>query len=290
MRSSSFTNDAGFNPSDLSTSTSINYRLTNIEDPGFNDFLPSTVTRNYNYGRPHVYNPDFSTNVRGASVTYSDVYASDGQVLSLSSFNPSQFPFKDYSLRNGSIAAMFDQGSSITVLQERKVSQTPVSRDYIQTAEGGMLITSKNVLGSETYIPSDYGPGIFSRGCVEHDGVIYFADVEKGVVCAVAGNQISVISDKKVSNYFADVLQLVQSGSAQRACILGIHPNQDELVCSFSSLERRSISAGGDTFGRGLPMNKDTSTHFDLSAMKDVYQIKGSPLDLSNEKQNWNLT
>ena len=289
MRSSAFTNDAGFDPSDLSTSTSINYRLTNIEDPGFNDFLPSTVTRNYNYGRPHVYNPDFSTNVRGASVTYSDVYASDGQVLSLSSFNPSQFPFKDYSLRNGSIAAMFDQGSSITVLQERKVSQTPVSRDYIQTAEGGMLITSKNVLGSETYIPSDYGPGIFSRGCVEHDGVIYFADVEKGVVCAVAGNQISVISDKKVSNYFADVLQLVQSGSAQRACILGIHPNQDELVCSFSSLERRSISAGGDTFGRGLPMNKDTSTHFDLSAMKDVYQIKGSPLDLSNEKQNWNL-
>ena len=288
MRASAYTTTGGYDPSDLSSSTSSNYRLTNIEDPGFNDFLPSTVTRNYHYGRPHVFNPDFRTSERGSSITYSDVYASDGELLALSSFNPSLFPFKDYSLRNGPIAKMYDEGSSIMVLQQRKVSRTPISRDYIQTAEGGMLITSQNVMGTETYLPSDYGPGMFSRGITEHDGIVYFTDVERGVVCAVSGGQLRVISDAKVSNFFAENLATVQSGNNVNGAILGIHPDQDELICSFQTFVRRSISSGGTTRGRTLPMAKSDNTKFDLSGLKLVYETAGSALDIVNESQTWN--
>lgn len=287
MRASAYTTTGGYDPSDLSSSTSSNYRLTNIEDPGFNDFLPTTVTRNYHYGRPHIFNPDFRTSERGSSITYSDVYASDGELLALSSFNPSLFPFKDYSLRNGPIAKMYDEGSSIMVLQQRKVSRTPISRDYIQTAEGGMLITSQNVMGTETYLPSDYGPGIFSRGITEHDGIVYFADVERGVVCAVSGGQLRVVSDAKVSNFFAEKLATVQSGNNVNGALLGVHPDKEELICSFQTFVRRSIRSAGITQGRALPMSKNDDTKFDLSGLKPVYEVAGSALDVVNERQTW---
>ena len=288
MRTSAFNSTTlEFDPSDLTQATSVNFRLTNVEDPGFNDYLDSTVTRNYHFGRPHFYNPDFQVNVRGSSVTYSDPYASDGEVLNLSSFNPSLFPFKDYSLRYGDICKLIDEGAGIAVLQERKCSKTPVSRDYINTAEGGMLITSTNILGKEIYLPSDYGPGKFSMGIKEHDGIIYFVDAEKGAVCALAGNQIKIISDAKASSFFATNLRRVQAGGSAAGVITGVHMDQNEIVFALNSVRRRTISAGGTAFGRGLPVDPDTNTSFDLSGLRKVYTIKGSPLDIINETQNW---
>ena len=290
MRTSSFNSTTlEFDPSDLTEATSVNFRLTNIEDPGFNDYLDSTVTRNYHFGRPHFYNPEFQVNVRGSSVTYSDPYASDGEVLNLSSFNPSLFPFKDYSLRYGDICKLIDEGAGLAVLQERKCSKTPVSRDYINTAEGGVLITSTNVLGKEIYSPSDYGPGMFSMGVREHDGIIYFVDAEKGVVCALAGNQIKIISDAKASSFFSTQLRSVQAGRSASGVITGVHIDQNEIVFSINSKQRRTISAGGTTFGRGLPVDLDTDTSFDLNGLRKVYTIKGSPLDIINENQNWEV-
>ena len=288
MRTSAFNSTTlEFDPSDLTEATSVNFRLTNIEDPGFNDYLDSTVTRNYHFGRPHFYNPEFQVNVRGSSVTYSDPYASDGEVLNLSSFNPSLFPFKDYSLRYGDICKLIDEGAGLAVLQERKCSRTPVSRDYINTAEGGMLVTSKGVLGKEVYSPSDFGPGMFSMGVKENDGVIYFVDAEKGVVCALAGNQIKIISDAKASSFFSTKLRSVQAGRSVAGVITGVHIDQDEIVFALNSVRRRTVSAGGTTFGRGLPVDRDTDTSFDLNGLRKVYTIKGSPLDIINETQNW---
>jgi hypothetical protein len=151
-----------------------------------------------------------------------------------------------------------------------------------------MLITSQNVMGTETYLPSDYGPGMFSRGITEHDGIVYFTDVERGVVCAVSGGQLRVISDAKVSNFFAENLATVQSGNNVNGAILGIHPDQDELICSFQTFVRRSISSGGTTRGRTLPMAKSDNTKFDLSGLKLVYETAGSALDIVNESQTWN--
>ena len=183
---------------------------------------------------------------------------------------------------------MYDEGSSIMVLQQRKVSRTPISRDYIQTAEGGMLITSQNVMGTETYLPSEYGPGMFSRGITEYDGIVYFTDVERGVVCAVSGGQLRVISDAKVSNFFAEKLATVQSSNNVNGAILGIHPDQEELICSFQTFVRRTISSGGSVRGRTLPMAKSDNTKFDLSGLKLVYETAGSALDIVNESQTWN--
>ncbi len=273
LRQSAVDGVNNFDPGQLDESTDSNYVTRNVEDPGFNDFLKTTVTQHYHYGRPHIYSADFRTNLRFSSVTYSDVYASDGELLGLSSFNPSLYPFKDYSLRNGSIQRMYDGGAKITVLQERKVSITPVSRDYIQTAEGGMLITSNNVLGAETYYQGDHGPGIHSRGIVEHDGRIYFADIDAGVVVMVGGNGVNIISNRKADSYFKDNFQALQDAMVNMSVSLSVHPDNDELIVSFQNRVRRKISAGGTEFGRGLPVDLTSDSKFILEPLREVHHI-----------------
>ncbi len=286
MRTSAVINGS-YDPGQLTNATDANFIRRNIEDPGFNDFLPSTVTRNYHLGRPHIYSPEEQTSVRSSSVTYSDPYASDGEVLSLSSFNPSMFPFKDYNLRYGSIQRMFDMGGGIAMLHERKASSTPVSKDYLATADGGMMIASNKVLGTERYYAGDHGIGKYSKGAVEHEGTIFFIDVEMGTVCALGGNGIQVISDRKADSYFKKKLEAVQGAMMYGATVVGVHRDNNEIVFAVNSRRRRDISVDGTTYGRALPVDEDDNTKFDLTMMKRVYKIAGSPLDIVNEKQNW---
>jgi len=286
MRTSAVVNGS-YDPGQLTNATDANFIRRNIEDPGFNDFLPSTVTRNYHYGRPHIYSPDEQTSVRSSSVTYSDPYASDGEVLALSSFNPAMFPFKDYNLRYGSIQRMFDMGGGIAMLHERKASSTPVSKDYLATADGGMMIASNKVLGTERYYAGDHGIGKYSRGAVSFGGTIFFVDAEMGTVCMLGGNGIQVISDRKVDSYFKERLEKVQGSMAYGATMIGVHPDNKEIIVAVNSRDRRDIRVDGTSYGRNLPVDRDDNSKFDLTMMKKVHKIAGSPLDIVNERQNW---
>ena len=276
-----------YDPAQLTSSTDANFIRRNVEDPGFNDFLPKTITRNYHWGRPHIYSPEEQTSIRSSSVTYSDPYASDGEVLSLSSFNPAMFPFKDYNLRYGGIQRMFDMGGGITMIHERKSSSTPVSKDYLATADGGMMIASNKVLGTEKYYAGDYGVGKFSRGAIEDKGLVYFVDVEMGVVCMLGGSGIQIISDKKASSHFKEQLGRIQGAESFGAATMGMHPENNELIVAIDSRARRSIAVGGTTYGRELTVDEDNNDVFDLTMMNKVYRIPGSPLDIVNETQNW---
>ena len=287
LRASAVVNGS-YDPSELTNNTNANFVRRNIEDPGFNDFLPETVTRNYHYGRAHIYSPEPQTSARSSSVTYSDPYASDGEILSFSSFNPSMFPFKDYNLRYGSIQRMFDMGGGITMIHERKTSATPVSKDYLATAEGGMMIASSKVLGTERYYAGDYGVGKFSKGAVEERGVVFFADVEMGVVCMLTNNGIKIISDSKASSHFKNQFELIQAADSFGAVLMGTHPDNNELIVAINSRARRSIAVGGVTFGRKLTVDSDDNDKFDLTMMQKVYKIPGSQLDIVNDNQSWN--
>ena len=236
LRQSAVDGVNNFDPGQLDESTDANYVTRNVEDPGFNDFLKTTVTQHYHYGRPHIYSADFRTNLRASSVTYSDVYASDGELLGLSSFNPLLYPFKDYSLRNGSIQRMYDGGSKITVLQERKVSITPVSRDYIQTAEGGMLITSNNVLGAETYYQGDHGPGIHSRGIVEHGGRLLRRHRRR--CCGYGRRQRRQHQQPQSRQLLQGQLPGAAGFHGQHVVSLSVHPDNNELIVSFQNRVR----------------------------------------------------
>ena len=73
-------------------------------------------------------------------------------------------------------------------------------------------------------IPRDYGVGKFSRGAVEDKGVVYFVDVEMGVVCMLGANGIQIISDKKASSHFKEQLGRIQGAESFGAATMGMHP------------------------------------------------------------------
>jgi len=69
--------------------------------------------------------------------------------------------------------------------------------------------------------------------------------------------------------------------------MIGVHPDNKEIIVAVNSRDRRDIRVDGTSYGRNLPVDRDDNSKFDLTMMKKVHKIAGSPLDIVNERQNW---
>jgi hypothetical protein len=69
--------------------------------------------------------------------------------------------------------------------------------------------------------------------------------------------------------------------------MIGVHPDNKEIIVAVNSRDRRDIRVDGTSYGRNLPVDRDDNDKFDLTMMKKVHKIAGSPLDIVNERQNW---
>jgi len=213
-----------------------------IESDTVSDFFDSKAT---SIGRPHIETPDQREILRPSSVTYSDPYAFDSAVLSLSSFNPSLFPYKDYNSKHGAITYLHDGGEAVVVMQEHRICQQPINRTLIETGADGLLVTSQNVLGSENYYAGDHGPGKHPESVVEAMGRIYLVDTQSGKVVQLGGNGIELISEKKMDSFFESKLaELPQD--IKVPC--GFDPLNNELLvswCQYFIEEEQSSGAEG---------------------------------------------
>lgn len=222
------------------------YKTEFVEDESVSDFFESKAV---SIGRPHVETPDQKEIRRFSSVTYSDVFTLDNSVLNLSSFNPSLFPFKDYNTQHGDICYLLDRNEALLVMQEGKVSATPISRVLIESAGGGQLVTSQNVMGTPTYYAGDYGPGMQPEGVVERFGYVYFPDVSRAAVIRIGAQGLEPISAKHMTSYFQDKLGKVDSLSQKAKLPAGFDPDNDEYVLSISEIDVTRLSVPTDDGG-----------------------------------------
>jgi len=93
-----------------------------VEDNSISDFKVSNVSV---VGRPNAAAPTAIEVYRKASITYSEPYAIDSSILTLSSFNTSLANFNDYANKYGAIKYIHSNDDSLFVLQERKASIIP---------------------------------------------------------------------------------------------------------------------------------------------------------------------
>ena len=222
------------------------YRKWVIEDESVNDFFDSKAV---SIGRPFVETPDQKEIRRHTAITYSAPFASDSSVLMLSSFNPVLYPYKDYNSKNGAVCYLIDKGEGIFTLQEKKVSSTPIGRQLIESAGDGMLVTSTNILGTETYFAGAFGPGLNPESVIERFGVTYFCDMDAGKVFALSSQGIEPISDKHMSSFFEGLFAdlLLRDSTPRIPC--GIDPENDELVVTTEAQDVNDIIVDGDAIG-----------------------------------------
>jgi len=271
------------------------YKTFFVEDESVSDFFESKAV---SIGRPHIETPDQKEIRRFSSVTYSDVFTLDNAVLNLSSFNPSLFPFKDYNTQHGDICYLLDKNESLMVMQENKVSVTPISRVLIESAGGGQLVTSQNVMGTPTYYAGDYGPGMQPEGVVERFGFVYFPDVSRAAVIRIGSNGLQPISEKHMSSYFQTKLGKVDSISQKAKLPAGFDPDNDEYVLTISEIDVTRLSVPSSDGGTISDVFKpDSGTTEKSDAVVDVIHKPngGGNWDASSDKweteeMNWEDT
>ena len=256
--------------------TNTAYDFYVIESESASDFFESN---GLDMGRPHIETPDQEEIRRFSSVTYSDVFALDNSVLNLSSFNPSLFPFKDYDTQHGGICYLMNRNESILVMQENKISATPISRVLIESAEGGQLVTSQNVMGTPTYYAGDYGPGRQPEGIVERFGRVYFVDVSRAAVLQLDSNGLQPISSKHMDSYFQVTLGLIDSKSQTKKVPCGLDPDNDEYVMTTTIVTTQGVSLPAGDGGHVIDVQNPniSGTRYTDAIADIVYKPKGAP-------------
>jgi len=258
-----------------------------IEDQSASDFFESQAI---DIGRPHIETPDQREIRRFSSVTYSDVFTLDNAVLNLSNFNPTLFPFKDYNTQHGDICYLLDRNESLMVMQENKISATPISRVLIEDAGGGQLVTSQNVMGTPTYYAGDYGPGLQPESVVERFGLVYFADVSRAAVIQIGGKGIAPISSKHMQSYFQGKLGKVDSIAQSAKLPAGFDTDNTEYVLSITEIDRVTVSVPTDDGGDLSDVVRPTSSTTDKGdAVVDVIYAPNGGNTWDGEPDRWQV-
>jgi len=205
---------------------------TFVEDNSITDFADSKFT---SLGRPNAPAPTAGQVYRKSTITYSEPYVLDSQVLSLSSFNLAQANFVDFSPVYGGIQYIVDGGDSITVLQERKCSVAPINRNLIEYIGGGAGVTvSTNFIGAQSFYAGDYGVGKHPESVVNFFGRVYFADVNTGKVIRLGPDGITPISEEGVDSYIQTKLaDAIKIGDSNFKFVGAMDPERGEYIISF---------------------------------------------------------
>jgi hypothetical protein len=212
----------------------VTYSREYLEDNNISDFTASFA---HSFGRPNTIVDNAAQVYRVASITYSDPYAIDSSVMTLSSFNLSTANFNDYSNKYGAIKYIHSNDDSIFVIQERKSSIIPVGRNLVEYADGSSSLTiSNNVLGAQSYYAGDYGVNDNPESVVERDGRLYFCDIVSGKVLRLGGDGITPISSYKVESFIAETFKnAFETGNKYKVVSL-YDPDKDYYMFSINPI------------------------------------------------------
>jgi hypothetical protein len=212
-----------------------NYLIRSVETSSVSDFYNSNNT---SIGRPFAENPDAKRAFRTGSVTYSDPFLVDSYILGLSSFNLSKANFTDLNYIHGPIRALVNRDDSIVFLQEKKVGIFPVSRNIIESASGGsILTTTTDVVGVPQYYQGDYGVGNNPESVATERGRIYFSDIRAGKVIRLSQDGLQEISASKMDSFFKGKFRDVVKFSTTKRVIGGVDNEAGEFIVSSDGVK-----------------------------------------------------
>lgn len=221
-----------------------NYTADFIEDYSASDFFKSD---SISKGKPYAHIIDAKSIRRRSSITYSDAYVLDSDRLNLSSFNLSLANWTDLDIMFGSVQAMVNRGDALTVIQENKASQLPVSRQLLEYASGDAGVSvSKNVLGLPSYYAGDFGTEN-PESVIERFGVVYYVDYKAAKVIRLSADGITIISDKGMNSFFETEFKKLVSNSKSARVVGGFDPDADEYLVTVEPVFKTTVTIGTDS-------------------------------------------
>ena len=207
-----------------------------LETIAFTDVIPAA--NQMSWGRPHFVNRDYGTVKRDSSITFSDVSAPSSIRMFYTRFDATKSNFKDTDNSFGSIQAMLDLGDSVLVIQERKCSSIPISRNTLSDVVGGdIIVASEKVMGSQRFYAGNYGCDVNPESVKMIGNNVYFANKKMGEVYRWnPSNGITIISENGLKTYFRtmfdQLLAEASDGGFVTKVVGGYNPIYDEYIIS----------------------------------------------------------
>lgn len=204
-----------------------------VESYSLSDYSDS---EHYSIGRPSaVIDQSESNNI--ATIYYSEAFIPNTNINGLNRIYP-DINFEEYNKSFGSIRYMHDEGDSILLMQDDKISKVMVEQSVMYDAQGGA-----NYLGSENIVLSKAVPyageyGLQSPGSFAYFGNRkYWLDMNRGVVIRLSNDGISEISRAGLRGWFYDACkQSILGGDT--ATYAMYDPMNDEYSISFNLLQK----------------------------------------------------
>ena len=185
-------------------------------------------------GRPHVAFDRAATINRYNGITYSEPYADDTSVLSLSSFVPSQANFFDLPSENGACSFLGLQGDNLMAIQENKVSRLSLNKSVLETgSQGGVVALSNKVINNIVSYAGDFGT-TNPESVLIRDGVSYFIDAERRAIVRISNKGLQIISDKDVKSQVADRIITWEAASGSKTIVSGYDAEDDIYYATLS--------------------------------------------------------
>ena len=185
-------------------------------------------------GRAHVAFDRAATINRYNGITYSEPYADDTSVLSLSSFVPSQANFFDLPSENGACSFLGLQGDNLMAIQENKVSRLSLNKSVLETgSQGGVVALSNKVINNIVSYAGDFGT-TNPESVLIRDGVSYFVDAERRAIVRITNQGLQVISDKDVKSQVSDRIISWEAASGSKTIISGYDAEDDIYYATLS--------------------------------------------------------
>lgn len=172
-----------------------------VEDASVSDFYPSN---SQDIGRAGVVDPNFKQIHYPTMMQNSGIYVEGSALNGLSSFNT--YDYKELNRAFGAIKRLFYVGNTLISIHENKVVANYIELRSLSDANttDGLLAVSDAYFGNDRPMQSEYGCQ-HGKSAVQWNGLVYFLDAAKGVVCRYDNNGMDAISDKSMRSYFRDL-------------------------------------------------------------------------------------
>jgi len=187
-------------------------------------------------GRPNKIDNDEKEMRRIASLVHSDKDIAKSSKIGYSSFNGSESNDKELDVSHGQVDYIANTNDSLLIIQNNRVSQVPVDRNLISTADNEpSLISSSKFLNTPRYFAGRAGADGHPESVAMENGNAYFVHKSDGKVFRFSpSNGVMPISDKGMKTFFRKLLGLLGKNDK---IIGGFDPIKKEYLVTIKSID-----------------------------------------------------
>jgi hypothetical protein len=204
--------------------------------------------------KAYIVEEDESASFRINSLIYSGIFNSRTGINNSNVFSVAEDITKSADPSDGSIQKLYAEDTNLVVFQESKVSRALIDKDAIYSAEGGVSVTSSNlVIGVIQPYAGEFGISKNPESFAIYGYQKYFSDKNNNAILRLSKDGITEISNYGMIDFFRDTLTSTDTANSEGTVIGGYDVHNSQYVVS---MQQDPVSQPDSTFWNTLSFDE----------------------------------